>query len=107
MAATEVDADSTLTDGTEQTLSTLTDAGAYGFQIDCNAMAAGDAIDLRFYSKGNAAGTERLCLGPIGLVGAQAEAIKTFTFGLTSHLKVTIQRVSGTDRTYPWCVMKA
>jgi len=96
----------TTTDGTEQSLATPTASNVYVFDIDAGAMAHGDVLEIRVKKPVLSAGTIRTVwratIGP----AARGELVVTSPpvacpFGCT----VTIKRVLGTDRAYPWSLM--
>lgn len=96
----------TTTDGTEQSLATPSTSQVYCFDIDTAAMAAGDILEIRVKKTVLTGGTIRTAwratVGPSPL----AEPIVVTPplncpFGCT----VTIKRVAGTDRAYPWSLM--
>lgn len=96
----------TTTDGTEQSLATPTTSNVYVFDIDTNAMLAGDVLEIRVKKTVLTGGTIRpawrATVGP----SPRAEGIVTSPplacpFGCT----ITIKRVGGTDRAYPWSLM--
>lgn len=107
--ATEQTSGQITTDGTEQTLATVTAAGAYQFQIDANALADDDEIEIRIYQKVRTGTTSRVMLGPFTLRHAQGEDdIWVAPALLAVHeYKVTIKRTGGVDRTYDWSIFAA
>lgn len=94
------------TDGTEQSLATPTTSQVYCLDVDTSAMVAGDIIELRVKKPVLTGGTIRTAwrasIGP----SPPSDAIMVSPplncpFGCT----VTIKRVGGTDRAYPWSLM--
>lgn len=105
MAWTLSDSGTVTTDGTEQTLSTRTGNASFVFEIDMNAMVNGDAIEIRFYIKTLTGGTEHLNRYLV-YYHAQGEPVKQFEPKASDiSFKVTIKRVAGTDRAYPWKIL--
>lgn len=98
---------STATDGTEQTLATITSANIFQLSIDVSVLVGGttpDILAIKEYGKARTGDTERL-LKTYTLVGAQSEALfQTVPRVSPHHIKYTMQRIQGTDRTYAWAV---
>lgn len=113
MGRTLVDSDTTLTDGTEQTLVEHTTEGdVLDALIDLSNMAAGDAVEVRVYAKilnggayarvyydkyTNAQTSEAAYLSPVIYVPPMT---------CSQAWKLTIKRTAGTDRNYYWAVFK-
>ena len=95
---------SVTTDGTEQTLATVTTASNFVVTIDVANMAAGDEVEMRIYGKARSGDTERLLhLWPI--LGDQSRDLwQSIPVASPHYLKATIKRVDGTDRAYPWAI---
>lgn len=94
------------TAASEDTLgSAITASGTYQFVIDCNAMQNGDEIRLRIYTTVLSAGTSRI-FQESRYIHAQTEPIKA-SVPVVSDIEyhVTIERISGTDRSYPWKIL--
>lgn len=108
MAASVKTSGSTTTDGTEQTLATVTDAGVYSLHIDLNAMVGGatpDIVEVRFYDKARSTDTERQVGETLQFVGGLVPKIWFSPPIISPHdYKVTLKRVQGTDRAYPWSI---
>lgn len=95
----------TLTDGTEQVLATLTGNKSYVFEIDRAAMQLADQIRIRVYLKTLVGGTEHVTR-EINSANAQGEPIMQIEPRASDiSYKVTLQRMAGTDRSYPWKVL--
>lgn len=95
----------TLTDGTTQTLATLTTNASYVFEIDTGAMLIGDEIEVVISLKTLTGGTERVTR-TVRFANAQGEPIKQFEpRAVDISYKVTLRRVAGSDRSYPWKVL--
>lgn len=92
------------TDGTEQTLATVTTASNFVIAIDLANMAAGDEIEMCIYGKARSGDGERLLhLWPI--LGNQSRDLwQSIPVASPHHLKATIRRHAGTDRAYPWAI---
>jgi len=93
------------TDGTEQTLATLTSAKIFIFALDTAAMANGDEIELKIKTKCLTGGTSRIvyCVPYINTQGSPAK----FSVPVPSDIEfvATIKRIAGTNRAYPWKVL--
>jgi hypothetical protein len=94
--------DSTATDGTEQTLATDTTNKTYVFVIDTAALVNGDTIEVRIKTKALLGGTERLAYIAT-YANVQLDPIK-YSPPVPADIscKVTLKRVAGSDRTFPW-----
>jgi hypothetical protein len=105
--ATLIDSGTKTTAASEDTLgSAITTAGVYQFVIDTNAMVLGDEIRIRIYTTVLSAGTSRLVQeGPYK--NGQGLPIKeSIPEASDIEFHVTIQRIAGTDRSYPWKILK-
>lgn len=98
--------------GTEHQLADTSVAGVYSFHVDCNAMAAGDILELRVYQMVLTAGTSRVVFEQT-FYGAQVsdDQIKmSLPVGndLTDStaLRFSLKQTFGTGRAYPWKVLK-
>lgn len=102
---TSISDGSVTTDGTEQTLVTDTTNKVYVFAIDCGAMVDGDEIEIKIKTIVRASGTERNAFYA-NYVNAQGAPIK-YSEPIPADIscKVTIKRLAGTDRAYPWKLM--
>lgn len=105
MAVTENTGGSVTTDGTEQTLATVTTANTYVLVIDANAMANGDVIELRLKTKARSGGTSRLAYFAT-YANVQGQPNKySVPVPVNVEIIATIKRVAGTDRAYPWALL--
>ena len=100
---------SLLTDGAVQNLYiNNAPAGVYkpiAVNLDCTVMAAGDSIQVRIYYR-IGTGLNLIMQDDFTLNGVQAPALKTITLQPNRFgVQVTIQRLAGVDRTYPWGVI--
>lgn len=101
----------TATVTTEHTLSSVTAAGVYVLEVDVNAMAVGDVLELRCYSIAVTGGTSReeWC---IRFYGDQTRTPMkrgrpvSNDITDTDALKFTLKQTFGTGRSFPWKVMK-
>lgn len=102
-------ASSTTTDGTEQTILDTSEPGSIAMQLNLANLAGGttpDIVRLRAYVKTSSGGSYATVLPPIDLVGALATGI--FPYGPVDSAygcKFTIQRLQGTDRSYAHVVV--
>jgi hypothetical protein len=92
---------------TEHTLSTQTTAGVYVLVVDCNAMVAGDIVEIRLKTKYASGGTERQAR-VYTLSNVQEDAnFYTDPIPIDSSIKATLLQTTGTGRTFPWNLLKA
>lgn len=104
---TLVDSGTKTTAASEDTLgSAITTAGVYQFYIDCNAMQNGDEIRIRVYTTVLSAGTSRIFQEAHYIHAQSTEPIKA-SIPVASDIEfhVTIERIAGTDRSYPWKIL--
>lgn len=81
-----------------------TSDGAVQAVIDFNALAAGDQYRVRIYEKARSADTQRRILEAY-VTGAQSDPIWTHpTLQLMHGWDVTLQKITGTDRTITWSI---
>ncbi len=107
MASTLVlEANGTLTtDGTEQTVATLTSNSVKTWTIDLGALANGGEVVTRIYTKVLTGGTERLLWPAVPFRHAQSAPIKmTLPIPSSVSVRVTLQRTAGPDLQIPWKV---
>lgn len=92
----------TTTDGTEQVLTTDTSNKTYVFAIDTNAMANADQIEIKIKTKILSGGTERIAYS-VQYANVQGEPQKySMPVPENISISVTLKRIAGTDRAYPW-----
>lgn len=92
--------------GTYSPASPQTGAGIVQAFIDFNAMAAGDEFRIRIYEKARAADTQRLMYEG-RLEGAQSQPLWSAPAQMLSRgWDVTVQKITGTDRTITWSVRR-
>jgi hypothetical protein len=97
----------TTTDGTEQTLGSVETSNINAVLVlDCNAMANGDTIEVRIYTKALSGGTSRLAYLAT-YSNAQAKPVKySVPVPANIEFKATIKRTAGTDRAYDWAILQ-
>ena len=98
--------------GTEHTLSSVTAAGVFTFEIDTINMAAGDVLVLKIYKIILTGGVSRI-LYEMNYYGVQPtdDVIKvSLPVGNdltdTNSLKYTLTQTFGTGKNYPWKVLQ-
>jgi hypothetical protein len=102
MAVASVATGSLTSSASEQDLSTQSAANVWVLAVDTAAMANGDEIILRIYGKARTGDTERL-IYQSRFMNVQSDPLKLSPPVPTPHhLRCTLQRISGTDRAYPW-----
>ena len=96
---------------TEHTLLDVAVAGTFTLHVDCNAMVAGDVLELRIYQIVLTGGTRRVAYYE-RFDGAQAadDKIKIsvpISNELTDSgaLRFTLKQTLGTTRSFPWKVL--
>lgn len=107
MASTLVlEASGTLTtDGTEQTLATLTSNSVKTWTVDLGNLQNGDEVVARIYLTTLPAGVERLAWPPVPWRHMQAGPIKqSLPIPAAVSVRFTLQRTAGVDRSIPWRV---
>lgn len=102
----------TATVTTEHSLASVTTAGAFVFEVDCSAMAAGDILELRMNVIVLTSGTKRLTYFQ-AFYGAQPahDLIKVSVpvsneLGDTNSIECTLKQTFGTGRAYPWKILR-
>ncbi len=89
---------------TEHVLATVTDAGVYQLVVDTSVMVNGDELELKIYGKVRTGDTERL-LHQSSYAHVQTEKLKTSLPAISPHhMKVTLNQLAGTTRTFIWAV---
>lgn len=96
----------TATIATEHTLgSAITAPGVYVLVVDTNAMANGDVLELRIYTKYASGGTERLAYVAT-YAHAQTELNKfSVPVPIDASFKATLKQTAGTGRAFPWNIL--
>lgn len=109
MAVTENTSGSTTTDGSEQTLATITSAGNYMFRIDVDNMVNADAILIRIKVEARASESTAKVLYSQPVMHDQGEAaiidFPWVAIPASGQYIVTLQRTAGSDRAYPWSIL--
>ena len=96
----------TLTDGTVQTLADVTDNKYFTFKLDTGLMQSGDTVVLKVYDMVLGAGTLRIVQQET-YTDAQTIPIKFLPpQWVTEEIKITLQRTAGTDRNYAWVLLE-
>lgn len=91
---------------TEHTLSTQTTAGVYVLVVDCNAMVAGDVVELRLKTKYASGGTERQAR--IWTLANVQEDANWYSdpIAIDASIKATLKQTAGTGRSFPWNLLR-
>ena len=87
------------------TLTPQTDDGIYQVWIDFGAMTAADVYDVKIYEKVTSGGTQRT-VSLSRLSGVQSGPFVTPSLILLHGWDVTVDKISGTDRTISWSIRK-
>lgn len=88
------------------TVATQTDDGVFQAFIDFNAMAAGDAYEIRILEKVTSGGTQR-AIQTFSLVNVQLDPIWTHPPMVLLHgWDITVKKIAGTDRSIAWSIRK-
>jgi len=95
-----------LTDGAENILFTQSALNHYGSYIYTQEMQTGDKLTIRVYVLDSDTPALRKYLD-IELSGVQLSPAVFIPFIPTGQYRISIQRTSGVDRTYPWQVFTA
>lgn len=102
----------TATINTEHTLQDVAEAGTFTFHVDCNAMAAGDILELRVYQMVLTGGTRRVAYYQIYLDAQPADDVIKISVPISNELtdagalRFTLKQTAGTGRAFPWKVLK-
>jgi len=100
----------TATIGTEHFLANVDQAGVFILEVDVNALAAGDIVELRVYRMVLAGGTARL-ESVYTFMGVQEILVKRAIPISNDHndaqaLRFSLKQTFGTGRAFPWKVLK-
>jgi hypothetical protein len=97
---------------TEHSLASVNVAGVFRLWVDCEALAAGDVVELRVKGKALAGGTKR-GIDVVSIAGVQVTDRKLFIsdaydnpHAVTDALEFTLLQTFGTGRVFPWSVRK-
>lgn len=105
MALTNISDNSTTTDGTEQTLVTDTTGRVYVACFDLSALAGGDTLEIRVYTKIRSGGTSRVAY-LAAYQNAQSQPQKySPPIPANIEVKVTMKLTAGSNRSVPWCLL--
>lgn len=97
--------------GTEHTLFDTSAAGSYQLDVDCDAMVAGDVVEIRVYKMVRAGGTRRPYLfgSYRGLQPTDDKVQSTIPVSTplsdSGALRFTLKQTKGTSRNFPWTVV--
>lgn len=84
---------------------TLPPGNAFTLHVDCNAMAAGDVLELRWYGKAKTGGTVReYDVQTITDVPASGLFVSV-PFPTPVYAKATLKQTAGTARSFDWSVV--
>jgi hypothetical protein len=91
---------------TEHTLSTQTNPGIYVLVVDCNALVAGDVVEIRFKTKYASGGTERQAR--VYTLANVQEDVNFYSDAvpIDASVKVTLKQTAGTGRVFPWNLLR-
>lgn len=98
--------------GTEHFLTSPAVAGTFTLHVDCNAMAAGDVVELRVYQTVLTGGTPRVAYSTrYDGVQPADDAVKISVpvsndLAEANALRFSLKQTHGTSRSYPWKVLK-
>jgi hypothetical protein len=108
MTWTEVSVGPTTTDGTEQTIvSSTTTNGTYLFDINCENMALGDAIEIRIKTKIDSSDTsDAVQYATYANVQYPEKKVSDPIAVGNGEIIVTLKRVGGSDRSYRWTLKR-
>lgn len=87
------------------TLASSTDVGVYQVFINFANMAAGDEYEIKIKEKVTSAGAQQNIYVAV-LDGAQSTPFVTPTLVLMLGWDVTVDKISGTDRSISWSIRK-
>lgn len=86
---------------------TITAAGTYQLQVDCNAMAVGDVVTIEVETKTISGGTARV-KERFYLAGVQAAPqIETLPHLEPVEIAFYLTQSAGTGRSFPWAIRSA
>ena len=110
MAVTENTSGSTNTDGTEQTLATITSAGNYQFRVSLKNMVNDDMLEFRIKVEPRASASTAEVLYFYcykHAQGADSAIVDTpwVAIPASGQYIVTIKRVAGADHAYEWSIL--
>lgn len=106
MAITVKSSGTKTADGTEQTLLSTSDLGAYSLALDLNNMANGDRIRVRIKMKILSGGTSRNVYDTIYENAQGQPIVYSPVIPATQGADFTLEQEAGTNRDYPWKVVR-
>ncbi|GAB1823573.1 hypothetical protein [Herbidospora sp. RD11066] len=90
---------------TEHDLATDTASHTYVLVVDTGALADGDVVVLRLYTKVLSGGTERLAYRA-AYAHTQGDPQKySVPVPANIHLRASLQQTAGTGRSFPWSLL--
>jgi hypothetical protein len=88
------------------TLGAVTDDGVYQCFLDLNALLKGDVFAFRVYEKVGSASTQRVVF-EVRFANAQSEPVWVSPSLILIHgWTMSLNKISGTDRTIDWSIRK-
>jgi hypothetical protein len=102
----------TATIATEHTLLDIAIAGTFTLHVDTNAMADGDAVELRVYQIVLTGGTRRVAYLQSYTDAQPADDLIKISVPISNELtdagslRFTLNQTVGTGRAFPWKVLK-
>lgn len=103
-APTVVDSDTTLADGTEQTLFTTSTSNHYTASIDLSNMQSGDTLIIRAYKKVLTGSSFAEVIKETFLGAQDAPNFYIPFISCPFGYQLTIEQTGGTNRNYDWSV---
>ena len=96
------------TDGTEETLATVTAAGIYVLRVDTTIMALGDRIVIRAKTESKVAESVALLLYETAFSDVQIEVIKDsppIAVPASGQVVFTLELTAGSNGEYDWSII--
>lgn len=91
--------------GTEHDLATDTTNKTFVLAVDVAALANGDLLELRIYTKILTGGTERLAYFTTYQHAQTSPAVYSVPVPANIHLRATLKQTAGTGRSFPWALL--
>lgn len=93
--------------GAEQTLATDTTNATYYYEVDLNAMAAGDIVELRIYVKTLSSGTAHVAWkSTYGPVPPALPIAASPSQPSDQSISVSLKQTAGSPRSFPWKLLR-
>ena len=95
-------------DGTVQTLATISDAGVYVLRVDTALLALGDRVVLRIKSESRVSETALLLLYEAAFSDVQIEVLKDsppVAVPTSGQFRATLELTHGTNRVFEWSII--